>query len=251
MGCPPCKDHFINAVHNREHAKVLEQQVQATSVAMGTLDESQVSGLIARTLAKLKSNGDSTDATRERSTRDLLQQALLDYIDDLNRDIANIEAGFAKQFGDAWREEIALRVFGPDEIPQQREGESIEDYRKRLEKELIAKMLNPDGTIKDEYLNDPELRKYAEWAQQRHNRAKALGFTNTLHDPTTTPAQTQEIIEQIEHATNSEINNYAADALQGHEAQKMILAADDNIKDAEGSKDYSAYADSFGQPNVQ
>lgn len=250
MGFPPFDTDFVNAVHHAERDRAHEQQVQATSVAMGTLDKDQVSGIVARALAKLKSGGkDSVSAKREQSTRDLLQQALLDYIDDLKRDIVRLEAGFEAQYGDAWREEIALRVFGPDEIPQQREGESIEEYRKRLEKELVAKMLNPDGSIKDEYLNDPDLRKYAEWAQKIRNSDVAKALTNELSDPTTTPQQGQDIMQRIETERNSELNNFAADALEGQEDKKsQVLAKDDSLDDASGLSEQSRFAQDFTEP---
>lgn len=250
MSFPPFDMDFVNAVHHAEQGRVYEQQVQATSVAMGTLDEYQVSGIVALALAKLKSGGrGSLSGKREQSTRDLLQQALLDYIDDLNQDIALLQTGFEAQFGDAWREEIALRVFGPDEIPQQREGESIEKYRKRLEKELVAKMLNPDGTAKDEYLNDPNLRKYAEWAQKIRNRDVAQALANKLSDPSTTPQQGQEIMQRIEIERNSELINSVADALEGQEDQKsQVLVKDDSLDDASGLSEQSRFAQDFAKP---
>ena len=54
MAFPSLAKHFVEAVHDTEKTKVLEQQMQATSVAMGTLDESQVSGIIALAMAKAR-----------------------------------------------------------------------------------------------------------------------------------------------------------------------------------------------------
>ncbi|MEP2600848.1 MAG: hypothetical protein ABJH28_05215, partial [Paraglaciecola sp.] len=202
MGFPSLPSDFIDAAQHQEYLKIFEQQMQATSVAMGTLDESQVTGIVARVMAQLKSSASESNNKRQQSTQDILQQALLDYIDDLNRDIAVFEQGFEAQFGDAWREEIALRVFDADEIPKQRPDESIEDYRTRLEKELVDKMLNPDGSIKDKYKDDPELRKYAQWAQKVHNREVAQHLANELKNPATTNEQAQKLIHQLDETKN-------------------------------------------------
>jgi hypothetical protein len=110
---------------------------------MGTLGESQVSGILARAMAQVRSNGSDGSNKRKQSTQDILQQALLDYIRDINIDIAALARIFEAEFGDAWREEIALRVFDEDKIPRQRPDESVKDYRARLEKELAEKMINP------------------------------------------------------------------------------------------------------------
>jgi hypothetical protein len=230
MGFPPYADHFVDAANAKERSKIFEQQMQATSVAMGTLDESQVSGILARALAQLKS-GKGENVNQKKSTRDLLHQILLDYIRDINRDITALEKGFEAEFGDAWREEIALRIYDEDEIPKQRPDETIDDYRARLEKELVDKMLNPDGSIKDKYKNDPQLRKYAEWAQKIHNRDIALSLASELKNPSTTHEQAQALIQQLEEVKSTEQNTYAARALDGHEQEKQAVLSVDDVND--------------------
>ena len=240
MGFPDVSDHFINAVHHTEKLKEFDQQMQATSVAMGALDESQVSGILASALAQIKKQHSSQEEKRKQTTQDILNQALLNYIDDLNRDIAGMEAGFAAQYGDAWREQIALRILGEDDIPQQRADETIEQYRERLEKLLVEELLNEDGSIKDQYKNDPELNKYAEWAQKIYNRNAALALTNE---------QTQEMVDVLERQKNSEQNNYAADALEGNEEkQKAVLNVDKNHRHANGDNEQSNFDNSFLKP---
>lgn len=246
MGFPPYTDHFVNAVHDKEYAKVLEQKMQATSVAMGTLDESQVSGILARAMAQVKSNGGDGNNKRKQSTQDILQQALLDYIRDMNQDIAKLERNFEAEFGDAWREEIALRVFDEDEIPRQRPDESVKDYRTRLEKELVDKMLNPDGSIKDKYKDDPNLRKYAQWAQKIHNRDVAQQLATELKNPDTTHEQAQHLIHKLEEARNSELNLSAADQLDGHDAkQEAVLSVDNVTHEEKGQIGQSASSGAF------
>ena len=84
------------------------------------------------------------------------------YIEQLQKDMEGMEALFRERDGDAWREKLALNILDADDIPQRHEDESIEDYRERLEPLLIIKMLNPDGSIKTQYLNDPDLSDYAQ-----------------------------------------------------------------------------------------
>ena len=242
MGFPPLHHHFVAAVYGKEQDAIFDQQMQAASVGMGTLDESQLSGLLALTLARIKSQNEA-ETRRKQSVREILHYVLLEYIDNLNRDIAKLEAGFEAQFGDAWREEIALRVFGPDAVPAQRPGERIDDYRARLERELREEMLNPDGSIKDRYKDDPELEKYAEWAQKVYNREAGKAIANNLKNPASTHAQTHQPLQRLQAAQNAEQNNYAADALEGHDQQKgQVLNISDSYRDDKGAEERSSTA---------
>lgn len=249
MGFPPLDHHFADAAQERDKAATLEHHNQAQSVAMGLLDETQLSTTLAIALARSKTQNNRKGKEQRQSTRDLLHRALMEYIDRLNREIAELEAGFEVEFGDAWREEIALRIFGEDDISQQRPGESIEDYRERLEKALIDEMLNPDGSIKDKYKEHPALGKYAQWAQKIYNRDAALAIANDLRDSATTHEQVQQMLQRLEEARNAEQNTYTARALDGHEEQKeAVLAIDDGLDDDSGSKQQSDFADSFMKP---
>lgn len=91
----------------------------------------------------------------------------------LAQQIAQLEAAFEAELGDAWREEIANRVMSPDDIPQRKSGESMSDYRERLETALIAVMIDPaTGQIRPEYANsdDPNIQRYAAWAQAQYRK---------------------------------------------------------------------------------
>lgn len=72
----------------------------------------------------------------------LLHLAMLDnlnkQIGHLNDRIAESEADFESRYGEDWREQFAQRILDPDDIPQRRDGESMEEYRARLEDALIA-----------------------------------------------------------------------------------------------------------------
>ena len=237
MGFPPLHRHFVAAVYGKEQDAIFDQQMQAASVGMGTLDESQLSGLLALTLARIKSQNEA-ETRRKQSVREILHYVLLEYIDNLNRDIAKLEAGFEAQFGDAWREEIALRVFGPDAVPAQRPGERIDDYRARLERALREEMLNPDGSIKDQYKDDPELEKYAEWAQKIYNREAGKAIANNLKNPASTHAQTHQPLQRLQAAQNAEQNNYAADALEGHEQQQKAVLEIDSVNGVDATQEH-------------
>ena len=248
MGFPPLHRHFVAALYGKEQDAVFDQQMQAVSVGMGMLDESQLSGLLALTLARIKSQN-GAEAKRKESSRAALYHVLLEYIDNLNRDIAKLEAGFEAQFGDAWREEIALRVFGPDGVPAQRPGERIDDYRARLERALKEEMLNPNGSIKDRYKDDPELEKYAEWAQKIYNREAGKAIANNLKNPASTHAQTHQPLQRLQAAQNAEQNNYAADALEGHEDQKQaVLGVSANNRIDATTEYQGAQASGFMKP---
>ena len=242
-------EQFAHATHQKHKAFENDQLMQVKGVSLGTLEPEQVTGLIALAMVKMKSLQKQESQKKERSARDLLQLALMHYIDDLNREITSLEHGFKARFGDAWLEEIALRVFDEDDIPGQLEGESIEAYRERLKALLVDEMLNDDGTIKDEYQGHPKLGQYAEWAQKIHNRDAAIGIANELKKPDITHAQTQEILERLEEARNSEQNIYTARELDRHEQEKeAVLDTDNNLYDDATQNEQSQFTQSFLKP---
>lgn len=131
---------------------------------------------------------------RRRAERAQIQLTLLDQAmrlsEDLARQIAQSEQLFEEEFGDAWREQIANRVLEPDAIPQRRNGESMAAYRSRLEDVLIATMINPStGSIRPEYLNDPEIRSYAEWAQAKQQQRDVDAYIERRGDPELSDAE--------------------------------------------------------------
>jgi hypothetical protein len=125
-----------------------------------------------------------------------------DFADQRGRDADRFEDGFEDRFGDAWREEIANRVMEPDDVPQRMDGENIEDYRARLEDELIETMIDPEtGEIRPEYADSPEMREYAEWALAKYDQRIARAYIDRRSDPTLTAEQVREIDE--EHAATA------------------------------------------------
>lgn len=122
---------------------------------------------------------------REWTELKLAAQARL-LSEQLARQIAELESAFEATHGDAWREQIANKVMDPDEIPQRRPDESMLDYRKRLEDALTTKMIDPvTGKLKAKYANsdDPDIRRYGDWAQARHTKRVADAYLENRSDP--------------------------------------------------------------------
>lgn len=116
----------------------------------------------------------------------------------LDGQIADFEAGFEAKYGDAWREIMANEILDPDEIPERQPGESMEDYRERLEDDLIKEMLDENGQIKDKYKNDPEKRQWAEWAKAQHERREIGRDYDVLNDPLSPVEKKEAALERVE-----------------------------------------------------
>lgn len=127
----------------------------------------------------------------KRSADNVLFLSLLQQrSEELAIDIAKMEAGFEAKYGDAWRETIANEVLDPDEIPERRDGESMADYRERLEEVLIEKMINlATGEIRPQYANNPDTAEYAKWAKAEYDK----GETDKLIDVTREIENDQEL----------------------------------------------------------
>ena len=176
---------------------------------------------------------DNQDA-RNKKLQDFLDivDAANAYIDRLQKDIEDMERGFRARDGDAWREKLALKILDPDEIPQQREGESIEAYRERLEPLLINKMLNPDGSIKDEYKNHPELSDYAQWAQKQYHLNAARGYVQELDDPNISPERREAIYNWFSRNADIEALVFAdREAAPESETQSRVKDVADSVED--------------------
>ena len=248
----PLIDTFSAAVANEAlHVKKLEQQTENVAALSGSLPEEHISSIMARALAKRVKDEQKNKKDAKRFIDDILFQALLDHIEQLNREIKAAEAELAAKHGDAWREELALKILDEDEIPLQKEGESIENYRERLGETLAAEMLNEDGTIKDQYKNDPAMRDYAEWAQMVYHRDLAVDIANDLKGREVSHPQSQRLLDELEARRNSEINLNAANELEGHEAQKdAVLGVEDNNRLAKGEADQEIASTSFMEPRA-
>lgn len=190
---------------------------------------------------------DSQEA-KDKKLRDFIDlvDATHAYIEQLKQDIDELEAGFTARNGDEWREKLALKIIDPDGIPQRREDQTIEDYRKELEPILINKMLNADGSIKASYESNPELSDYAQWAQKKHHYNIAVGYVRELEDPKTAPERIDEIESVLKYSANIETLVLAE---RGAAAESDVLnslkSISDNIEDRDLTQDQNSGTSAF------
>lgn len=138
----------------------------------------------------------------KRSADDLFYLALIDRIHDdldaLRADIKALEGEFERKYGDAWRESLALEILGDDLFPERSPGESMEDYRERVEKLMIAELLDESGQIKAEYKDHPRYGRPAQWAYQQNIDDIATRNVAVLEDPNASAEQIEEAKANIE-----------------------------------------------------
>ncbi len=172
------------------------------TILLGQQEGGSISGVQERSATASQSNSsdNQNQETKDKKLSEFLHtvQVIQDYIDRLAKTIDQMEDVFRQRDGDAWREKLALRILGEDDIPQQESGETIQAYRERLEKHLINEMLNPDGTIKDKYKNDPRHADYAEWAQKQYHLKNAKALVTELEDKNTPPQRQEQILVEME-----------------------------------------------------
>lgn len=231
---PSLSTIFVHAVHHISEIGEFSQDMAGLPVSAANMTPEQIAIIVTAAVTNFRQNNEQKKQDKELSTKELLRLSLEQYIASLDLDIANMEAGFKSQFGDAWLEQIALRVMDEDTIPLQQDGETIEEYRTRLKTTLIDEMLNPDGSIKDKYKDHPEYGQYAQWAQAVYNRDKAIELANDVRTNPNSPA-----IEYLEEQRNSELTLDTADELEGHDTQEAVLSVDDRTRDYSGQQEHS------------
>ena len=166
-------------------------------------------------------------------------------IEQMEADIRALEDSFQKRDGDAWREKLALKILGEDDIPQQEPGEDIGAYRKRLEQHLINEMLNPDGSIKTKYKNHPELGDYAEWAQKQFHLNNAKAIAAELDDVNTSPQRREQILDEMEKRSNAEEIMLTDRESKSLDTQSSVRDVRDNARDSIANNDQSSKANAF------
>jgi len=216
----------VKAVHFRAMA-------QEREMLMGQLSGSIESvRLVGVALAK-HNQAMMQQANSKKKDTDIF--ALLDlYSDWLDDRIAAAEKGFEDKYGEDWREDMALKVLDEDEIPQRGDDESMAEYRERLEQALIDKMLDDEGHIKPEYLNhpDPEFRKLAEWARDKHDdRVKDEYVAKKNDSSLSATEQTQIDKDYIESSTGKRMIETQLDVIKGSSLDKKLSAAVDHEDD--------------------
>ncbi|WP_347888511.1 hypothetical protein ABHF54_01345 [Nitrosomonas europaea] len=182
---------------------------------------------------RTQSRQDEERKTEERRTAQFVQ--LVDQmrasIERMEADVKRLVASFEKRDGDAWREKLALNILEADEIPQQEANESITAYRKRLEQHLINEMLNPDGTIKDKYKNDPKYGDYAEWAQTQFHLNSAKAAVAELDNGDTSPQRKEHILDEMKERGYIEEMTFADRTAQSIDTQASVRDIHDDVED--------------------
>ncbi|MEM9422496.1 MAG: hypothetical protein AAF986_08330 [Pseudomonadota bacterium] len=159
--------------------------------------------------------------------RDIINQQIAE----LQNLISGHEGRFAAEYGEAWREDLALQILDPDLIPQRREGESMEAYRERLEQALMDELLNEDGTIKDKYKDHPEYGEYAQWAQWKYDQQQAQAFKAGMNDPLLSEAERAALLgEYMQSATHERLKQLIDTTDPDSQSATQLEAAKDRIE---------------------
>lgn len=182
--------------------------------------------------------------SKERRTAqfvELLEQIRAS-IKQMETDVKALIASFEKRDGDAWREKLALDILGADDIPQQRSGENINAYRKRLEQHLINEMLNSDGTIKDKYKNDPKYGDYAEWAQKQFHLNSARAIVAELDDDKTGPQRKEQLFNEMKERGFIQEMVFADRVANSVDTQDSVRDIHDDVEDKTAQRTISTDA---------
>lgn len=206
-------------------------------------------------IAERKAEKDKDDVVETQ----MLLAALNERIAQLDIEIGQYEAIFEARFGDAWREEIAVRVLDEDEMPERQDGESMADYRQRVEDAIVEKIIDPEtGKMRPEYKNHPEFKEYGEWAEREHEQRKMKAMAEKV--PTASPeelAQMERDIREVHTTTENDQLEQSLSRLNPEDqntqtVRKAVVEAGDNGSLEIDSK-VDAGADnffaSFGSPS--
>lgn len=121
--------------------------------------------------------GGSQQKKKKAATSDLVWLDLVGQlqaqVDAADRRIQGHRDYFENKYGEDWVEKLALDILDEDSFPERREGESITDYRRRIEDEIFEEMVGPDGQIKPDYHDHPDYERFKEWARDREIKAGA------------------------------------------------------------------------------
>ncbi len=181
------------------HAAVAAENGGATGFILPSPQQSEQSAAVGENSKRKRDERHQLHLTFLEQARQLSER--------LARQIAAMEAAFEADMGDAWREQITNRIMEPNDIPERRPGESMKDYRERLETVLIVTMIDPTtGRVKPEYANndDPDIQRYAEWAQAQHQKREADVYIAKRGDPSLTDEQRAKLDAEV---ANSSIGN--------------------------------------------
>lgn len=239
---PPPLETLVNAfavAHGGESQ--LFQTNLVRQVWAGIIDPSQMSirvnGVDAAALAAQVQASETKRATDNHMFLITLSQ-LKDAIERMEAQADEMEKGFEEKYGDSWREDLALEILDEDEIPQRMDGESLEDYRERVEQALIDEMIDENGNIKPEYRDHPKYGDRAEWAKTRWDirqaEIEAQQLEATYNDPAATDAERTAARESASQAAVRLAKHNASDE---DVAAEMDAEMDKRLDEVSATKD--------------
>lgn len=226
----------------KDHQEIDKQQGHQRQLSGAAKDTGELKTApgAARSIADEMERGEEKER-RERIDRVMMLSAIdraREYSRELSRQIGEIEQQFEARYGDAWREEFAIRILEPDEVPERREGESMEDYRERVEDALEDRLLDPEtGEPRPEFANDPEYAELVRWAQMNRSRDRVDASVARADAIMSDPNATQDEIDQAFEELNTVNELQQADqemTARGHENASLANRTD-TARDNEGT----------------
>jgi hypothetical protein len=155
--------------------------------------------------------------------------------------IQALEKTLEDKYGDSWREDTALKVMGPDDIPERKPGESIQEWRERVEQALVREMIDPvTGKLKEQYKNHPDqaVREIGEWAERMHAQSKNHEKANELRVTFEDPNIPDEIKQAKAESVSADVL-YRTDDIDNNKAMAETV---DKLKDETLAKPATADA---------
>ncbi|WP_340149012.1 hypothetical protein [uncultured Sneathiella sp.] len=189
----------------------------------------------------------SAEERDRKSTAEMAFQALLDQLNGqiewLQNKIDEANDYFSEHYGEDWRITFGERILAPETL-ERREGESIEHYYKRLDQAFMDEMIDDEGNIKPEYMDDPELYRLARMAQDGWQLRKAeqqkeyvneAGISDDERERRSAEVSEdadfqarEEMRQKVEHVASTRKLDEAYDAERDAEINEVNVASADN-----------------------
>jgi|GEM_PF-4264631 len=225
------------------------------------MSDGSVEGLTARTgqfsehqrklLQRLKSQGRANDgfnillldALQNNTLPSFIADQVFDGMsdDDVTALVADIEDKTGRPF-----EAYARDILGED-LPDRNPGESEADYQRRVLKALTEEMLNPDGTVKAEYADDPLAQYLAEQAVVQEVTVKAKSIQAEV-EVTGVTAKLEDETKELSAAFNAA--DTTANVIGNAELEAVATDNQDNHSDNDFDADESVDRTNTGFANI-
>lgn len=225
------------------------------------MSEGSVEGLTARTgqfsehqkklLERLKSQGRANDgfnillldALQNNTLPSFIADQVFDGMgdDDVTALVADIEDKTGRPF-----EAYARDILGED-LPDRTPGESEADYQRRVLKALTEEMLNPDGTVKAKYADDPLAQYLAEQEVVQEVTVKAKSIQVEV-EVTGVTAKLEDETKELSAAFNAA--DATANAIENAELEAIATDSQDNHSDNDLKSDESIDRANTGFANI-